>query len=99
ILFQPHTYSRTRALLTEFGHALSMADEVVIADIYPARETDDLGVSAGTLAEKVLGSVSTGGTVEESARRVLDWTRPGDVILVLGAGDIYRATPIIAEGK
>ena len=46
VVFQPHTYTRTRAFLDEFAEALSMADEVILADIYAARETDNLGISS-----------------------------------------------------
>ena len=48
-IFQPHTYTRTKALLTDFAKALSLADEVVLAKIYPARETDDLGISSDNI--------------------------------------------------
>ncbi len=50
-VFQPHTYTRTKALLNEFASALSIADHVVLADIYAARETDTLGISSRTLCE------------------------------------------------
>ena len=53
IAFQPHTYSRTKALLTEFADALAAADHVVLADIYAARETDNLGISSADLAREI----------------------------------------------
>ena len=52
-VFQPHTYTRTKALMPEFAQALSMADKVVLADIYPARETDNLGISSKDLADLI----------------------------------------------
>ena len=52
-VFQPHTYSRTKALLKEFAQALSLADKVVLADIYPARETDTLGISSENLLDEL----------------------------------------------
>lgn len=52
-VFQPHTYTRTKALMDDFAAALSLADKVVLADIYAARETDRLGISSDTLREKV----------------------------------------------
>ena len=52
-VFQPHTYTRTKALLPEFAKALSLADHVVLADIYAARETDTLGISSEDLREKI----------------------------------------------
>ena len=50
-VFQPHTYSRTKALLGDFAKALSAADIVVLADIYAARETDNLGISSAGFTE------------------------------------------------
>ena len=59
-VFQPHTYTRTKAFLDEFAQALSAADEVVLADIYAARETDTLGVSSADIAARIekLGTTS-----------------------------------------
>ena len=60
-VFQPHTYTRTKAFMDEFAQALSLADEVILADIYAAREMDTLGVSSRDLAEKIekLGTKAT----------------------------------------
>lgn len=52
-VFQPHTYTRTKALLPEFAKALTLADHVVLADIYAARETDDLGISSQDLQKQI----------------------------------------------
>ena len=52
-VFQPHTYTRTKAFLDQFAQALSAADEVVLADIYAARETDTLGISSADIAERI----------------------------------------------
>ena len=52
-LFQPHTYTRTKAFMKEFARALSLADRVILAKIYPARETDDLGISSATLQKEI----------------------------------------------
>ncbi len=52
-VFQPHTYTRTKAFLDEFAEALSMADRVILADIYAARETDTLGISSRDIAERI----------------------------------------------
>lgn len=51
-IFQPHTYTRTKALLPEFAEALTLADHVVLANIYAARETDTLGISSADLQKK-----------------------------------------------
>ncbi|HET7037082.1 MAG TPA: UDP-N-acetylmuramate--L-alanine ligase [Thermomicrobiaceae bacterium] len=97
-LFQPHTFSRTRLLLDEFAQALSLADEVVLAPIYAAREQDDLGVSSADIAARINGPcVALAESVEEAGRLSAERARPGDVLLVLGAGDIPRAGEIALE--
>jgi UDP-N-acetylmuramate--alanine ligase len=96
-IFQPHTYSRTAALLEEFATALDAADEVVLAEIYRSRETESLGVSSKSVAERMTRPPTLAGTPEEAARAALRLKRPGDVVLVMGAGDIYRAAEIIAR--
>ena len=53
-VFQPHTYTRTKALMEEFAQALSLADKVILADIYAARETDTLGISSANLRDLLL---------------------------------------------
>lgn len=95
-VFQPHTYSRTRALLDEFAHALDAADQVVLADIYRAREVDSLGVSSADIAARMTQAPQLVGDAAESALVVRDLLRPGDVVLVMGAGDIYQAAEALA---
>lgn len=99
VIFQPHTYSRTRALLDDFARALDGADEVVLAEIYAARETDALGVSAASIAERMAAPVVTAGSPQEAARIAAERLLPGDVALVLGAGDIYRTAELLSEGS
>ena len=67
-VFQPHTYTRTKALLPEFAKALTLADHVVLADIYAARETDNLGISSRNLQEKISNSVLHVNTSRPSTR-------------------------------
>ena len=88
--FQPHTYSRTAAFFDDFVQVLKLADLVVLADIYAARETDTLGVSSQALAERVPGAVCCA-TPEQAAARLAELAQPGDLILTVGAGDIYLA--------
>ncbi len=92
VAFHPHLYSRTRDLLPEFATAFSDADEVIIAPIYPAREPDDGVTSNKLLAEKIseTGTHARYGTFEE-IEHLLD-TEPaqGDVVMTMGAGDIYK---------
>ena len=96
IVFQPHTYSRTRAFLQQFAGALDQGDIVILADIYPARERNDLGVSSASIAERMTAAVELAGSPEDAANRTLAILEPGDVVLVLGAGDINRAAAMIA---
>ena len=88
--FQPHTYTRTAALFDGFVEVLKLADAAVLAPIYAARETDDLGMSSEKLAAEIPGAVCCG-SLEEVAARLADMARPGDLILTVGAGDIYLA--------
>jgi UDP-N-acetylmuramate--alanine ligase len=94
-VFQPHLYSRTRELAREFGAALATADVVVVLDVYPARERaeDFPGVSGRTVAEA--SADAAGGRPvywlprPDDAAPVLDrLLGPGDLCLVLGAGDV-----------
>ncbi len=88
--FQPHTYSRTHALFDEFVRELKAPDVVVLAEIYAAREQNDLGISSADLAAKIPGAVycPTLAKVTETLRSL---AQPGDLILTVGAGDIYKA--------
>ncbi len=94
VLFQPHLYSRTRHLAAELGAALAAADDVTVVDVYPAREEPLPGVTGKLVVDALsdLG-VLAGWTpaVEQGAARVAARARPGDVVLLLGAGDVDRA--------
>jgi len=100
-LFQPHLYSRTRYLAHEFAIALAGADAVCVTEIYAAREEPLPGVS-GRLIVDELARVRPGmrigwaATLEDAARIVSAWARPGDTILTLGAGDVDRAAELLA---
>jgi UDP-N-acetylmuramate--alanine ligase len=85
---QPHTYSRTRALLGDWAGAFGDADVVRIGEIYAARETDTLGIDAAALAGRVEHpDVRAVGDLDQAAQALLDLLQPGDVLLTLGAGD------------
>ena len=88
--FQPHTYTRTAALFDRFVEVLKLADLAVLTPIYAARETDSLGVSSEKLAQEIPGAVYRPG-LEEAAAFLADIAQPGDLILTVGAGDIYLA--------
>ncbi len=93
VVFQPHTYTRTKALMDDFAKALCGADEVILADIYAARETDTLGISSKTLMEKIqkLGTDCVYfPTFDEILGYILKKLSPGDVLITMGAGDVVR---------
>jgi len=90
LAFQPHTYTRTKALFDDFVRELRKADVVVLAEIYAARESNTVGVSSGDLAEQIPGSLYCE-TLPEVTARLKEIIREDDVVLTMGAGDIYRA--------
>lgn len=92
-IFQPHTYTRTKAFFHEFAEALSMADHVILADIYAARETDTLGMSSEALAEEIksLGADAYYFPSFEAIENfVLEKVIHGDLLITMGAGDVVN---------
>ena len=89
IIFQPHTYTRTAALFEDFVRQLRRSDVLYLAEIYAARETNTLGISSADLAARIEGArfFSTFDEIEQSVRGE---ARPGDLILTVGAGDVYK---------
>ncbi len=88
VAFQPHLYSRTATFATEFGSALSAADEVFVLDVYGAREQPLPGISGATVAEHVSSAVTYVPDFSAVAAAVAASARPGDVVLTMGAGDV-----------
>jgi UDP-N-acetylmuramate--alanine ligase len=91
-VFQPHLYSRTRALARELGEALGAADLVIVTEVYAAREDRDPAVSGRHVAEAVPPPTERrfAATLEEAAEVAARESRPGDLVLTLGAGDVTR---------
>ncbi len=101
-LFQPHTYTRTLALLDEFAASFDSADKVVLAEIYAAREKNIYKISSKTLVSKIREhdpdkDVYYFKDFEDIARFVYDNAEEGDLILTMGAGDIYKVGEMILE--
>ena len=90
LAFQPHTYTRTKALFEDFVRQLRRPDVVVLAEIYAARERNTVGISSKDLVEQIPGSIYCA-TLPEVTECLAKLAQPGDVILTVGAGDIYRA--------
>ncbi len=90
LAFQPHTYSRTKALFPDFIRELKKADVLALAEIYAARERNTIGISSADLAKNIPGSVycETLPGVSAYLRKIV---QPGDVVITMGAGDIFRA--------
>jgi len=101
-VFQPHLYSRTRIFAAGFGAALGLADEVVVLDVYAAREDPEPGVTGRLVADAVPASAGDG---RRAAHYVADFAdvpkvvaalaAPGDLVLTMGAGDITRMGPLL----
>ena len=89
LVFQPHTYTRTAALFDDFIVQLSRPDITFLAEIYAAREHNTLGISSADLAQHIPGCrfFPDFGQIEEALRET---ARPGDIILTVGAGDVYK---------
>ena len=92
-VFQPHTYTRTKAFFKEFAEALSHADHIVLADIYSARETDDLGISSADLAEAIQ-KLGKNAIYLPSFEAIEDYLKKhcasGDLLITMGAGDVVN---------
>jgi UDP-N-acetylmuramate--alanine ligase len=100
VLFQPHLYSRTRHLAAEFADALANADDVTVTDVYPAREAPVPGVTGKLIVDALSDRGVQAGwtpTVEQGVSRLDRRARDGDVLLVLGAGDVDRAVGMLTE--
>ena len=90
LAFQPHTYSRTNALFDDFVKQLKKVDVCILAEIYAARERNTIGISSAHVAEQVPGSVFCE-TLPEVTSRLKEIVQEGDVVITMGAGDIFWA--------
>ena len=89
-VFQPHTYSRLAQLLDRFVKALEIADEVYLDDVYAAREKNTFGVDSKTLAERLGSRGHYVGSRESTADAVRKILKPGDALVIMGAGSIEQ---------
>lgn len=101
VLFQPHRYTRTRDLIDEFASAFGDADLLFVTEIYPAGEPPIPGISGEKLADAIRANGHSAVTwvarKDELAERVLSVLKPGDLVLTLGAGDIWKVGPELLE--
>ncbi len=97
-IIEPHTFSRTKALLPLYENAFTGADEVIIAPIFRSRDTENFGVSGKSIVEiSKHHDISYIGNFSEITTLVKKTTKPGDVIIVMGAGDSYKLAYEITE--
>jgi UDP-N-acetylmuramate--alanine ligase len=101
VLFQPHRYTRTNQLMEEFARSFHQADSVLVLDIYAASEKPIEGVTAAVLAERITAfghrSAEYAGSLERAVDVVLGRAESGDLILTLGAGNVWQAGDLILE--
>ncbi|MEY8261355.1 UDP-N-acetylmuramate--L-alanine ligase [Oscillospiraceae bacterium 50-60] len=90
VAFQPHTYSRTSKLFEQFVAELKLPDVAILAEIFAAREQNTQGISSADLCRNIPGAVYCS-TLDKVAEQLRQIAQPGDLILTVGAGDIYRA--------
>lgn len=99
-VFQPHTYSRTKTFMAEFAQALTLADHVVLTDIYAAREKDTLGISSRDLQAAIQalnGQCDYFPTFEEAEKFLLENCINGDLLITMGAGDVHKIGESLLE--
>ena len=98
LLFQPHTYSRSRYLLDGFSRCFDGVDRLFLCDTYAARESPEAGLTARQLAGRLdHGDTTYAGSVAAAAAVVAEAARAGDVVVTVGAGDVDAAGPLILE--
>lgn len=97
VIFQPHTYSRTKNLLNDFAYALQNFDHIIITDIYAAREKNIYGISAKDLADKIGESALYISDFNDIVNYVKEHTIPNDIVLTLGAGTVTNIGPMLVD--
>ena len=96
LAFQPHTYTRTKALFDDFVRELKKPDVVILSEIYAARERNAIGISSLDLAKQIPGAIYCE-TLPEVTDQLREIVREGDVVITMGAGDIFRAGEALFE--
>jgi UDP-N-acetylmuramate--alanine ligase len=97
VIFQPHRYSRTQAFMSDFASSLSLADEVILLEVYAASEKPIPGVSSEVIAESMKNGKYIPNFIE-ATDAIIEMAKAGDVIMTLGAGDVSSLGPIIVDG-
>ena len=100
VIFQPHLYTRTRDFAAEFAAALAPADQVVLLDVYGAREAPVEGISSSLIGDPLVAlpgerTVLVGTARDDAVAAVAAAAAPGDLVLVVGAGDVTALAPLV----
>lgn len=95
-VFQPVTYSRTKLMLNELAQALKIADKVILTPILGSREINTYGIDSADLAALIPGAVLCDG-FESAAEQICKTAKPGELVMTLGCGDIYKVMPYVKE--
>lgn len=100
VVFQPHTYSRTKTLLDDFAKALLNFDNIIVLDIYAARETNTFGISSKDLVNKIISLGKDAKYIpdfEECVNYLKNNVSENDIIMTLGAGTVTKIGPMLAD--
>ncbi len=97
-VFQPHTYTRTAALKNDFAKALSLADKVILADIFAAREKNTIGIDSSAIGNEMTNAECISG-FDDIKKRLSELVTEGDFVLTMGAGDIYKVGEMLVSEK
>jgi len=103
VVFQPHRYSRSQALLEEFGRSFVLADEVIVTDVFAAGEAPIDGIDGATVADALVRhghpAVTYCADIEKIPERLRAMIRPGDIVVTLGAGSVWRVGDELVRAK
>ena len=99
-VYQPHVYERTRHLARELGRALGVADAAIVTDVIGGRDEPRDGVTGKLVLDNVSAGIRRGWApdLDAAAALVLEWSRPGDVVVTLGVGEPWRIARAVVEG-
>ena len=96
VVFQPHTYSRTKALLDDFVTALSEFDNIIITDIYAAREKNTIGITAEAISDKIKNARYIP-EFSEISEHLKANVKPDDIVITMGAGTITNLSKFLFD--
>ena len=94
LIFQPHTYTRTKALFEDFVDALASIDNLILIEIYPAREQNIYNISSKDIVDRINEKYNKNAKyiecIDDSTSYLIDILKNGDIVVTMGAGDVYK---------